>query len=128
MVDLLGRSGHLEEAYRFIKSMLIERDAAAWGALLGSCTVYRDTNLGQLAADELFKLAPKMPSYQVLSNMYVLSGRWSDVQKVREHMRGDNLKKVAAYSSVELDGEVHIFFEGSHTLLIVRRYMRNSMS
>ena len=116
MVDLLGRSGHLKEAHRFIKSMLIEPDAAVWEALLGSCTVYHDTNLGQVAADELFKLAPKTPSYQaLLSNMYAVSRRWGDVQKVWEQMRGNNLKKVAGFSSVELDEEFHVFLEGSHS-------------
>lgn len=115
MVDLLGRSGNLQEAYRFIKGMPIQPDAAVWGALLGSCTVHCDTNLGQIAADELFKLSPTTPSYHVLlSNMYAISGRWIDVQKVRGRMRGNNLKKIAAYSSVELDGELHVFFEGSH--------------
>lgn len=115
MVDLLGRSGHLEEAFSFIRSMPVEPDAPVWGALLGSCTVHHNTDLGQIAADELFKLAPDTPSYQVLlSNMYAVSGRWDDVQKVREHMRGNKLTKIAACSSVELDGEVHVFFEGSH--------------
>ncbi|XP_020265038.1 pentatricopeptide repeat-containing protein At2g01510, mitochondrial [Asparagus officinalis] len=116
MVDLLGRSGHLEEAFSFIKNMPIEPDAAVWGALLGSCTIYHDTSIGQIAADELYKLAPSTPSYQVLlSNMYAVSERWDDVHKIRKHMRGNNLKKVSAYSSVELDGEVHVFSEGSRS-------------
>ncbi|KAG1334730.1 pentatricopeptide repeat-containing protein, mitochondrial [Cocos nucifera] len=115
MVDLLGRSGHLEEAHSLIKSMPIEPDAGVWGALLGSCTIYHDLGLGQLAADEVFRLAPEIPSYHVLlSNIYAASGRWDDVEKVRENMRGNHVRKVAAYSSVELDGEVYLFHEGSH--------------
>ncbi|ONK67601.1 uncharacterized protein A4U43_C05F1780 [Asparagus officinalis] len=47
--------------------------------------------------------------------MYAVSERWDDVHKIRKHMRGNNLKKVSAYSSVELDGEVHVFSEGSRS-------------
>ncbi|XP_072992600.1 pentatricopeptide repeat-containing protein At2g01510, mitochondrial [Typha latifolia] len=116
MVALLGRSGHLKEAYSFIKSMPIEPDAGIWGALLGACTTNRNTELGQLAADQLLRIAPDVPSYHVLlSNIYAACGRWDYVEKIREKMKGKALKKVAAYSSVEMGGEVHVFYEGSHS-------------
>ncbi|XP_020580518.1 pentatricopeptide repeat-containing protein At2g01510, mitochondrial-like [Phalaenopsis equestris] len=115
MVDLLGRSGHLEEAYNFIQSMPMDLDAAVWGALLNACIIQHNSELGELAADEILKLAPETPSYQVLlSNMYAALGRWNVVEKIREWMRLSNLRKVGGYSSVELDGEVNVFYEGSH--------------
>ncbi|PKU59965.1 pentatricopeptide repeat-containing protein At2g01510, mitochondrial [Dendrobium catenatum] len=115
MVDLLGRSGHLEEAYGFIQSMSMDLDAGVWGALLNSCIIQHNTELGELAADELLKLAPETPSYQVLlSNMYAALGRWNEVEKIREWMRLSDFRKVIGYSSVELDGEVLVFHEGSH--------------
>ncbi|KAK9277104.1 hypothetical protein L1049_006643 [Liquidambar formosana] len=74
MVNLLSRSGHLEEAYSFIKSMPIEPDAGVWGALLGACTIHHNVKLGQHVADLLFALAPDVASYHVLlSNMYAAS-------------------------------------------------------
>ncbi|KAG0451277.1 hypothetical protein HPP92_026302 [Vanilla planifolia] len=116
IVDLLGRSGHLHEAYTFIQSMPITPDAGVWGALLSACSIYRDTELGEIAADEILRLAPEVPSYQILlSNMYVALGRWGDAEKIRERMRRSGLRKVGAYSSVELNGEVHVFYEGSHS-------------
>ncbi|KAJ4970777.1 hypothetical protein NE237_003876 [Protea cynaroides] len=119
MVDLLGRSGHLEEAFDFIKRMPIEPDAGVWGALLGACTIHKNIELSQNVADILFNLAPEIASYHVLlSNIYAAAGRWGDVEKVRQKMRKKGVKKVVAYSSVEASGEVHVFHGGdrSHPL------------
>ncbi|XP_004298471.1 PREDICTED: pentatricopeptide repeat-containing protein At2g01510, mitochondrial-like [Fragaria vesca subsp. vesca] len=114
MVDLLGRSGHLEEAYNFIRSMPIEPDSGVWGALLGACAVHQNVELGQHVADVLFELDPANGSYHVLmSNMYAAAGRWDCVDKVRLKMRKRGAKKVAAYSSVEFNGKIHIFFGGN---------------
>ncbi|PKA62180.1 Pentatricopeptide repeat-containing protein [Apostasia shenzhenica] len=114
MIDLIGRSGRLDEAYGVIQSMPIVPDAGVWGALLNACVIHRNRELGEVAADELVKLAPGTSSYLViLSNMYAALGRWDEVEKIREWMRSSRLKKVAGFSSVELDGEVHVFSEGS---------------
>ncbi|XP_050373958.1 LOW QUALITY PROTEIN: pentatricopeptide repeat-containing protein At2g01510, mitochondrial [Argentina anserina] len=111
MVDLLGRSGHLEEAYNFIRTMPIEPDSGVWGALLGACTIHQAVELGQHVADLLFELAPAYGSYHVLmSNMYAAAGRWDRVDKVRLKMRKRGAKKVAAYSSVEFNGKIRIFY------------------
>ncbi|BFG17220.1 hypothetical protein CerSpe_034940 [Prunus speciosa] len=113
MVDLLGRSGHLEEAYNFIRSMPIEPDSGVWGALLGACTIHQNVELGQRAADLLFEVAPDIGSYHVLmSNIYAAAGRWDFVDKVRLRMRKRGVKKIAAYSSVECNGKFHIFYGG----------------
>lgn len=113
MVDLLGRSGHLEEAYRVIKTMPIEPDSGVWGALLGACAIHQNVELGQHIADQIFQLSPDIGSYHVLmSNMYAAAGRWDDVDKVRLRMRKRGVKKIAGYSSVEFGGEFHIFYGG----------------
>ncbi|XP_031251171.1 pentatricopeptide repeat-containing protein At2g01510, mitochondrial [Pistacia vera] len=116
MVDLFGRSGHLEEAYNFIKSMPMEPDSGVWGALLGACAIHNNVKLGQHVADLLFEVAPDIASYYVLlSNMYAAAGRWDCVGKVRLRMRKKGIKKVAAYSSVLSDGKVHIFHGGDRS-------------
>lgn len=116
MVDLLGRSGHLEEAYNFIKSMPIEPDSGVWGALLGACAKHRNMEMGQLAADRLLEIAPDVASYHVLmSNMYASAGRWEFVYKLRRRMRKKGVRKIAAYSSVEFNGEFHVFYGGDRS-------------
>lgn len=116
MVDLLGRSGHLEEAYKFINSMPIEPDSGVWGALLGACAIYQNVEMGQHVADQIFQLSPDIGSYHVLmSNMYAAAGRWDCVDKVRLKMRKRGVKKIAAYSSVECKGEFHVFYGGDRS-------------
>ena len=116
MVYLLGRAGHLQEAYNFIKSMPIEPDPGIWGALLGACAVLRNIKLGHHVADLLFELAPETASYHVLlSNMFAAAGRWRCVEKVRQKMKKKGARKVAAYSSVELNGEIHVLYGGDNS-------------
>ncbi|XP_020598725.1 pentatricopeptide repeat-containing protein At5g08510 isoform X2 [Phalaenopsis equestris] len=61
MVDLLGRAGHLNEAYDLVRKMPMEPDAAIWGALLGACSFHRNVELAEMAAEFLFKLEPWNP-------------------------------------------------------------------
>ncbi|CAA6658915.1 unnamed protein product [Spirodela intermedia] len=106
MVDLLGRSGQVEEAYQLVKEMPVEPDAGVWGALLAACAVDRRVEIGQVAADRLLSLAPEGASYQVLlSNMYAAAGRWGDVEKVRNRMRKAKVRKTAGYCSVFYGGD-----------------------
>ncbi|KAK1575604.1 hypothetical protein Q3G72_006859 [Acer saccharum] len=59
LVDLLGRAGKVEEAYSIIRQMPMEPNERVWGALLGACRVYSNMDIGLLAADHLFRLAPE---------------------------------------------------------------------
>ena len=71
MVDLLARSGQVEEACNFIRQMPIEPTERVWGTLLGACWMHANINIGLLAADHLFQLAPEPSGYYVLlSNIY----------------------------------------------------------
>lgn len=76
VVDMLGRAGLVERAYEFIKEMPIRPTTSVWGALLGACKMYRKSELGEIAADNLFKLDPKdSGNHVVLSNMFAAAGR-----------------------------------------------------
>ncbi|MED6129030.1 hypothetical protein PIB30_103745, partial [Stylosanthes scabra] len=88
VVDLLSRSEYLWDAYEVIKVMQGEPHAAAWGALLGACKVYGDSELGEIAAKRLFEIEPQnAANYVLLSNIYAAADRWIDVSLVRTKMR-----------------------------------------
>lgn len=113
MVDLLGRAGEVEEAYAFIKHMPMEPNERVWGALLSACRVHSKMDIGLLAANCLFQLAPKQSGYYVLlSNIYAKAGMWKDVANVRYAMKNKGIKKVPGISNVELKGQVHTFLAG----------------
>lgn len=45
MVDLLGRSGFLEEALEFAESMPIKPNVVVWGILLQACQIHQDCKI-----------------------------------------------------------------------------------
>ncbi|KAL7091317.1 hypothetical protein ACP275_12G097900 [Erythranthe tilingii] len=64
MVDLLARSGRLEEALEFIRNMPIEPD----------CAVF---DLGDLGVRKMFELSPDDPGhYMLMSNLNAYRGGW----------------------------------------------------
>ncbi|KAF9617434.1 hypothetical protein IFM89_036395 [Coptis chinensis] len=85
MVDLLGRAGRLNEAYRLIVENVRKADAGAWGALLGGCRVYGNVELGEIAAKHLFEIEPENTgNYTLLANIYASMDRWDDAERVRK--------------------------------------------
>ncbi|XP_043705766.1 pentatricopeptide repeat-containing protein At1g74600, chloroplastic [Telopea speciosissima] len=101
MVDLLGRSGRLRDAERFISDMPIEPDALVWGTLLGACRLHGDVELGRLAAERVLELDPgDAGAYISLSNICADQGNWEEVMKIRGLMKGTGIKKEPGWSSV----------------------------
>ncbi|XP_058105445.1 pentatricopeptide repeat-containing protein At3g63370, chloroplastic [Magnolia sinica] len=110
VVDLLGRSDRLDEAYEFVKGMTIEPTAAVWCALLGACRVHSNNELGQVAARKLLELEPENPgNYVLVSNVFAAAHRWKDVEEVRMRMKSKGLKKSPACSWIEVGNKVHSF-------------------
>lgn len=103
IVDLLGRSGRLEEAYDIICRMPFKPTHAVWGALLGACVLHENVELGEVAAKWLFELEPENTgNYVLLSNIYAAVGRWRDAENVREMVNEIGLRKMPAHSLIEV--------------------------
>ncbi|XP_073008800.1 pentatricopeptide repeat-containing protein At2g13600-like [Typha latifolia] len=110
IVDLLCRSGHLEEALHFIEQMPLKPSIAIWSAFLNSCRIYGNTEFGQLAAFKLLELDPDNHSNWVaLSRMHATESKWHETWKIRETMKVENVKKEPGCSWIELNDGVHIF-------------------
>ncbi|KAH7848417.1 hypothetical protein Vadar_002524 [Vaccinium darrowii] len=111
VVDLLGRAGHLEEAYSFIKDMKVEPDAVLWRSLLNACKVYGDVVMGDKVGKILLQLQQTEPSvvessdvsedYVALSNVYAYAERWEDVGMVRDMMKIKGIQTKPGCSSVQ---------------------------
>uniref|UniRef100_A0A0V0GP97 Putative ovule protein n=1 Tax=Solanum chacoense TaxID=4108 RepID=A0A0V0GP97_SOLCH len=89
IVDLLGRSGHLEEAYQLVNEMPSKYNKiGAWSSLLGACRIHRNVELGEISARNLFELDPHVAShYVLLSNIYSSAGIWDKANMVRRNMK-----------------------------------------
>ncbi|KAM0944831.1 putative tetratricopeptide-like helical domain superfamily, DYW domain-containing protein [Dioscorea sansibarensis] len=113
LVDLLGRTGHLKEAFQTIKNMPMRPNATVWGALLGACRVYKNVEMAELAAKQLLELQPENSAvYVLLSNIYAKCKKWDKVHKMRELIMNKGIKKVPGCSLTEIKGTVHEFVAG----------------
>ncbi|PHT58507.1 hypothetical protein CQW23_00870 [Capsicum baccatum] len=103
VVDMLGRSGRLHEAYNFIKELPRPPDPGIWGALLSACNYHGDLQLGKEVANILFSLEPENVGYHLaLSNIYVATGSWNEAGELRDIVHRKGLKKSAAYSIIDV--------------------------
>ncbi|KAF3450734.1 hypothetical protein FNV43_RR06823 [Rhamnella rubrinervis] len=113
MVDLLGHCGQLDEAYNLIMQMKVMPDSGVWGALLNSCKIHGDIELGELALEKLIELEPDdAGNYVILSNMYAQAGLWEGVARLRKLMIDGGIKKSIACSWIEVKNIVHAFLSG----------------
>ncbi|KAI5670252.1 hypothetical protein M9H77_10616 [Catharanthus roseus] len=89
MVNVYGREGRIDEAYELIKTKMgdFEAGPSVWGALLYSCYLHSNANIGEIAAKALFGLEPDNEhNFELLMNIYYNVGRLADVQKIKEMM------------------------------------------
>nr|GMD07533.1 pentatricopeptide repeat-containing protein At1g74600, chloroplastic [Ipomoea batatas] len=99
MVDVLGRSGRLKEAERFIYQMPIKPDALVWTTLLAACKVHGEIQLGKLAGEKIMELEQcEAGTYVSLSNIWADLGQWEEVLKTRGAMRGTGVEKKPGWS------------------------------
>ncbi|XP_026655993.2 pentatricopeptide repeat-containing protein At1g28690, mitochondrial [Phoenix dactylifera] len=105
MVDLLGRSGNLREAYNFIKRIPERPSSDVWAALLGASRLHGNLDMADIAAKEVFELSKdwRPGAYVALSNTFAAAGKWEGVCQVRELMKERGVSKDTGRSWVGTD-------------------------
>ncbi|GFS37555.1 pentatricopeptide repeat (PPR-like) superfamily protein [Actinidia rufa] len=116
VIDLLGRSGRLREAYDLIKSMPVKPNDTVWGALLGACRVHSDMDLADRVLEEVGRDSDTGSGndshYVLLSNIYAASDNWEKAERMKRFMSDKGFQKVPGYSSFMLDGPEMSFCAG----------------
>ncbi|XP_027360589.1 pentatricopeptide repeat-containing protein At4g19220, mitochondrial [Abrus precatorius] len=103
MVDMLGKSGRLDDAYKFVKGLQSNASSGVWGTLLSACNYHGELKLGRQVAEHLFELEPQNVGYYIsLSNMYVAVGSWKDANDLRQSIQDQGLRKPAGYSLIDV--------------------------
>lgn len=111
MVDMLGRSGQLDEAMEFIRKMPVEPSPSVWGALLSASIMHGNSTTRDLAYRFLVELEPENPSnYISLSNLYASYRRWDVVAEMRTMMKERGLRKVPGCSWITISGKTYSFY------------------
>ncbi|MED6196068.1 hypothetical protein PIB30_043842 [Stylosanthes scabra] len=122
MVDLLGRSGRLKEAKELIEKMPFKPNTGIWQTLLSSCRMHGEIEMGEKVGEILLRLDGDNPvNYVMLSNMYADAGYWNESEKIREKVKRKGLKKEAGRSWVEINKEIHIFYNGDSTHPLIEK-------
>ncbi|KAK9271757.1 hypothetical protein L1049_002120 [Liquidambar formosana] len=110
MVDILCRRGRFDEAEKLMAQMPFEPDEIMWSSVLNSCRIHKNQELAKKAADQLFNMQLRDAApYVNMSNIYAAAGQWDSVGKVKKAMRDRGIKKVPAYSWVEIKHKIHVF-------------------
>ncbi|XP_057726291.1 pentatricopeptide repeat-containing protein At3g12770 isoform X1 [Arachis stenosperma] len=110
VVDMLGRSGRLDQALNFIKEMPLYPSPSVWGSLLSASIIHGNSTTRDLAYRCLLELEPENPSnYISLSNTYASDRRWDVVTEVRTMMKERGLRKVPGCSWITISGKTHSF-------------------
>ncbi|XP_023515866.1 pentatricopeptide repeat-containing protein At3g18970 [Cucurbita pepo subsp. pepo] len=110
IVDLLGRCGHLKEAYEMILGMPMAPDGVLWRGLMSSCMVHCDVEMGEKVGKFLVESVvgdewcDGSEDFVALSNVYASAQRWENVKAVREEMKIKGIQNKRGYSSVQTRG------------------------
>lgn len=116
MVDLLGRAGRLKEAKNLIENMPLKPNVGIWQTLLSACRVHGDLEIGREVGNKLLSLdGNNTVNYVMMSNIYADAGCWIECERLREMVKMKGLKKEGGRSWVEIDKEVHFFYNGDET-------------
>lgn len=113
MVDLLGRAGQLEEAKNLIMNMPLKPNAGIWQTLLSACRIHGGIEIAREVGEILIRLdGDNTVNYVMLSNIFANAGYWKECERLRKLAKAKGLKKEAGRSWVEINKEVHFFYNG----------------
>ncbi|KAL3833584.1 hypothetical protein ACJIZ3_008320 [Penstemon smallii] len=110
MVDILCRSGKLQEAEDLVTTMPMGPNLSIWLSLLSGCRAQSNLKVAEFAAKNIFAIDPHCSAaYVLLSNIYAFSGRWADAARIRREMKKAGTFKQPGHSWVTQKGVRHSF-------------------
>jgi len=115
VVDMLGRTGHLDKAFQLVKSIQVESDEGAllWGTLLSASRVHGRVDVAVEASKQLIESNQQVArAYVTLSNAYALAGEWENVHSLRSEMKRTGVYKEPGCSWVEIKDSAYVFYAG----------------
>lgn len=113
VVDLLSRANRFDDAKRFLQELPFEPGIGFWKSMIGGCQIHWNKDLAESVAERIQALDPKdTSSYILLSNVYSAAGSWQSVSMIRRQIKEKGLKRITGCSWIEVQNDVHVFFNG----------------
>ncbi|KAF3439376.1 hypothetical protein FNV43_RR17653 [Rhamnella rubrinervis] len=114
MIDLLGRSGCLEEAEKLISSMPYKANEIILSSFLFACGYSQDVTRAKKVLSDAIKLDPgNAGNYVAVRNLYAAERRWNDVEEIKGLMKKNGSNKEVGCSFIEVDGVIREFVAGN---------------
>ncbi|KAL8518585.1 hypothetical protein ACS0TY_009805 [Phlomoides rotata] len=102
MVDLLARSGNLEEALDLIEKMPFKPDCTVFGSFLHGCSMHSRFDLGDVAVRKMLELCPDDAGhYMLISSFDASNGRWAQASDTRDMMKRRGLRKRVGCAQID---------------------------
>lgn len=93
-VDMIGRAGEVENAYKLVRETPVESSSVAWVTLLNACLIHGNDEIGSIAAERLRKLEPvSARSYLAMAGICSKTGRTAKLRRIRGLMGEMDLRK-----------------------------------
>ncbi|KAL9228387.1 hypothetical protein vseg_003976 [Gypsophila vaccaria] len=104
IIDMLGRAGRLEHAFRLLQSLPVGPRPEALGSLLAACRTFNNVEIAELVAKELFALEPENTgNYVLLSGIYAAREQWEMAARVRSVMKEKISTKLPGWSMLDFN-------------------------
>ncbi|XAR50808.1 hypothetical protein NMG60_11005249 [Bertholletia excelsa] len=105
VIDLLCRSGRMDEAYEMMKEMQIEVADSVAGAFFNGCKIHNRRDLAKILAEDTLKMEFKTSGgFVAFSNIYAAGGEWEEVENLRNLMKIKGVHKKPGFSWFEKRG------------------------
>ncbi|XXG67331.1 hypothetical protein AAC387_Pa06g0703 [Persea americana] len=113
MVDLLARTGRLDEAFKLVTEMQIPPNVVVLGALLSACRIQNNVFMAERVMEKINRMEKDCPHsdtshYVIMSNVYSQAGLKEKMAEVRMKVG----KKPTGSSWIEIGYDVHEFAVG----------------
>ncbi|WVY95425.1 hypothetical protein V8G54_034513 [Vigna mungo] len=106
LVDLLGRSGNLEDALEILRTMPMKPSARVWSSLVSACKLHGRLDIAEMLAPHLIRSEPNNAgNYTLLNMIYAEHGHWLDTEQMRKAMKLQRLIKWYGFSHIEAGDE-----------------------
>lgn len=101
VVDLLGRTGELEEACNILKCVPLSQKTSILGALLGACRVHGNFEIGERVGKWILdEDSCDASAYCSMSNLYAGGWKWDKVADLGSVAKRKGFKRTTGYSLV----------------------------
>eukprot|EP00250_Pteridium_aquilinum_P003916 c14180_g1_i2 orf=213-3113(+) len=113
IVDLLARSGKVEEAWKLLGTMPSSPSNEVLRSLLSACKTHTEQALGIVFYEQLVHLNPECAApYLLMSDIYRRQGKWELAYKLEELRNNVRARKTPASAMIEVNRKVHKFLVG----------------